>query len=70
MQIRVIHTVCNFVLWFVLYDVPISTEVAIVTVTKDHESAVVFAQTLFYYEPLLNSSKLNAAVVMRFTASM
>ena len=61
---------CNFVLWFVLYDVPISIEVVIVTVTKDHESAVVFAQTLFYYDPLLNSSKLNAAVVMRFTANM
>lgn len=61
---------CNFVLWFVLYDVPISIEVVIVTVTKDHESVVVFAQTLFYYDPLLNSSKLNAAVVMRFTANM
>lgn len=61
---------CNFVLWFVLYDVPISIEVVIVTVTKDHESVVVFTQTLFYYEPLLNSSKLNAAVVMRFTANM
>lgn len=61
---------CNFVLWFVLYDVPISIEVVIVTVTKDHESVVVFAQTLFYYEPLLNSSKLNAAVVMGFTANM
>ena len=61
---------CNFVLLFVLYDVPISIEVVIVTVTKDHESVVVFAQTLFYYEPLLNSSKLNAAVVMRFTANM
>lgn len=61
---------CTFVLWFVLYDVPINTEIVITAVTKDHESLVAFAQNLFYYEPLLNSSKLNAAVVMRFTANM